>query len=151
MRTCIKVAVVVALCGCARPQAGLAQDVAVYERWTLRQLAAPSLPHGFHDFMPVPRYLRAADEVSERVVLCREMSNAISYGKRRALGLTHEAAIRDISRAWGGDAPRGYVAGLRLTPVAFAVRGDDSGRRISIVQWPDQHRRVHFTGAPARY
>jgi hypothetical protein len=151
MWTRIKIAAFVVLCGCALPRPGQAQDVGVYERWTLSRLGAPLLPPEFHDFRPVPPDLHRTEEASERVVLCREMSNAISYAKRRALGLTPEAAIREISRAWRGDTPCGYVIGLTLTPIAYAVRGDDAGRPISILQWQDQYRRVHFTGAPARH
>ena len=88
-------------------------------------------------------------EVSgDGTVLCREMANAISFGKRLALGLGPNAAIGAISNAWGGALPCGYAHGLKLTALEYAIRGDDRGRPICIVRWSDQHGREHFTGVP---
>lgn len=134
------------------PTMAHSQDAVVeVERWVVYRLIVKPLkllPAGYHHFVPVPPEIGALRVSGDGTVLCRSMQNAISFGKRIWLGLSPDAAVNDISRAWGGDTPCGYVSGLTLTPLEYAVRGDDRGRRICIVKWIDQYNRLYFTGVP---
>ena len=121
------------------------------ERWVIYQLVIKPLkplPPGYHHFVPVPPDIGASKVSGDGAVLCREMQNAISFGKRIWLGFSPDAAVNEIKQAWGGDTPCGYLPGLTLTPLEYAVRGDDKGRRVCIVKWVDQYGRLHFTGVP---
>jgi hypothetical protein len=129
------------------PSVSHARDLANYQQSVFADPNTSPLPPGFHDFRPTAHELRV-EQGSGRRVLCRDMYAAISFGKRLALGLRVDSAVQDMSAKWGGDSPCWFATGVKLTPVAFAVRGDDTGRRISVVQWVDQHGRSHFTGSP---
>jgi hypothetical protein len=54
------------------------------------------LPPGFHHLYPIPLRLEVR---SDGNVPCREMRNAISFGKRVALGYDPDEALDELSRA----------------------------------------------------
>jgi hypothetical protein len=147
MWTSVKLAAAAVVAASAAPGTSHAQALANnhYQRSSMAQ--QDPLPPGFHDFRPIPPDHRRIETSGYRV-LCRDMPAAISFGKRLALGLPSHKAVHDISARWGGAAPCGYASNLTLTPIAFAIRGDDASRRISIVMWRDQYNRLHFTGSP---
>jgi hypothetical protein len=131
-------------------------SITIYERSAIYRMPSEqhkSVTPRFHDFVEIPKAFRI--HVTSRgndLVLCREMANAISFGKRIGLGLSADAAIQDISEAWDGDLPCGYASpDLRLQPTAYAVRGDDKGRPVFIMLLIDQYGRTHFTGEPKRF
>jgi hypothetical protein len=129
-------------------QPGFAQGPVVYERWPFYERYVKPLPPGFHDFIPVPASLSHERMPSEESVLCREWRNAISFGKRIALGMSPPQAVDDIARELGGEMVCGFVRGLTLAPLRYAVRGDDAGRAILIFEWRDQYGRFHYSGTP---
>lgn len=107
------------------------------------------LPTGFHHFQPVPP-IWWQEQASDGIFLCREMRNAISFGRQLWLEATDIEAARSLRRAWGGDAPCQILPGLRLRAFEYAVRGDDQNRRILVMKWVDQYGQPHFTGTPFR-
>ena len=133
---------------CLGAGAVLAQQTVYQETWRIHVELARPLPPGFHDFRPVPTEVRDRRFKSEGTVLCHAWENAISFAQRVKDGLSTDAALQQISTAWGGSVRCGYVAGLYLAPVRFAIRGDALGRKVALVEWVDQYRQLHYTGLP---
>jgi hypothetical protein len=99
----------------------------------------------FKDLPPNMQQTRSAHSL----LLCQEMSNAISFGKRLALGLSPDAAVADIRFNLNGKSVCAWgQSGRPLTSRAIAVRGDDSGRRIVVMQWTDNAGGIYYTGVP---
>jgi hypothetical protein len=117
---------------------------------TWRQVTK-ELPPGYFDFRDLPAHVQRLLEPSDDLVLCREWENAISYGKRRALGMSPVDAVEDIARARGERACR-FIPGLFLSPVRNAIRGDNSTpmNAIEIIEWHDQRGGRYYTGLPKR-
>jgi hypothetical protein len=103
------------------------------------------LPRGFHHFIRVPDSLRPTS--SNGIVLCGQMENAISYGKRIAQGMMPVEAVDEMFRL-RGERNCGYVDNLVLMPVEYAVRGDDANNRILIVKVIDRRDGVYYIGEP---
>ena len=141
-----------------------AQTVITIERketWTIKEYEEVSktagvgtleklktLPPGFHHFLPVANPINI---YSDGLFICREMKNAISFGKRLWLGANPEQAVKGIVWANGGKKICYNKPGLVLTSTEIAIRGDDSKpepKRIYITKWKDQHGNYHFTGSP---
>ena len=84
---------------------------------------------------------------ADGAVLCGHWRNAISYGKRIALGYSPRHAVDDIIKQRDGESVCGWVEGLIISPVRIAVRGDDADHKISIIEWVDQRGNLHYTGS----
>jgi hypothetical protein len=106
------------------------------------------LPRGFQHFQPVPAELSAAEIPSDGFILCRELHNAISFGRQLWLGADPHQAIQRLRQAWGGDTPCGYAPGLRVRMLEYAIRGDNDGHRIFVTKWIDQNGRTLFMAEP---
>jgi hypothetical protein len=141
-----------------------AQNVITIERketWTIKEYEEVSrtagvgtleklktLPPGFHHFLPV---VNPVQIYSDGMIVCREMKNAISFGKRLWNGDDPEQAVKKIVKDNGGDEICYNRPGLVLTSAEIAIRGDDkpgTPNRIYITKWKDQHGNYHFTGSP---
>ena len=139
------------------PSAVQSQDTTVItiERWTIFQYGQLAgnlkpLPPGYQHFMPVSAEFAAMRYSSDGCVLCVEQKNAISFGKRLWLGYSPDEAVREIAKLNDDNMLCGYVSGLVLSPVEYAIRGDDKGRKVYVVRWVDQYGRYHYTGIPYR-
>jgi hypothetical protein len=121
-----------------------------YGRWDkiLEPRYTRQLPPGYFDLTPVLPEMRGQRISGDEAVLCRHWRNAISYGKRIALGYSPREAIEDITDARDGERVCRYIHGLLLTPLRIALRGDDADHKIWIVEWMDQHGKTHYTGSP---
>jgi hypothetical protein len=120
-----------------------------YKRWDeifTPQYTKP-LPPGYFDFVPVAPDAKQQSFSADGAVLCGHWRNAISYGKRIALGYSPRHAVDDIIKQRDGESVCGWVEGLIISPVRIAVRGDDADHKISIIEWVDQRGNLHYTGS----
>jgi hypothetical protein len=122
----------------------------VYKRW--EEIFTPQytkpLPPGYFDFIALTPDVQRQHFSGDGAAFCKHWRNAISYGKRIALGLTPSAAVDDIIDVRDGERVCGFVKGLVVSPLRIAVRGDDANRKISIIEWVDQRGDIHYTGSP---
>jgi len=117
-----------------------------YRSWGEYRRVVKQLPEGFHDFKPIPPRLREWHQ-SESVV-CTTWKQAISLGKRLALGYSDTEAAISVNDAWGKNVC-GYLRPSRqVYPLEYAARGDDAGRRIYIIKWKDRRGGITYTGIP---
>lgn len=118
-----------------------------YLRWSAYS-RVKKLPPGFHDFLPLERL---PSEMSEDIgALCENWTKAISLGKRIGEGLSAADAVDEIADE-NGRVVCGFVRGLQLVALRAAIRGDDQGRPIYIVEFQDQAQRLHYAGGPLRW
>lgn len=115
---------------------------------TIYNMYLKPVPEGYFTFKDLPTNMQQT-RPSHSLLLCQEMSNAISFGKRLALGLSHDEAVDDIRLDLNGKSVCAWGrTGRQLTSRAIAVRGDDAGRRIVVMQWTDNAGGIYYTGVP---
>jgi hypothetical protein len=106
---------------------------------------------GIFRLVPVTPDAKRQSFSADGAVLCGHWPNAISYGKRIALGYSPRVAVDDIIKQRDGERVCGYAEGLIISPLRIAVCGDDADHKITIIEWVDQRGDLHYTGSPKNW